>query len=160
MLADWIQNFGIDPWWPWIDVDNFRRRNICSPTKFHFHKIICMDLIPVTLNWPAQFSASEWIWELTPDDLELTFTIFGIGISFHQPSFTSIGQYVRIWSLWPRWPWIDPHNFRHRNISPPTKFHFHRTIRTELTLWPPMTLNWPLQFSASEYLSTNQVSLP
>jgi len=105
-----------DPWWPWSDLQNFRHQQSTPPTKFQVHKPM---FTPFDLIWP-------W---MTPHDLEVTFKIFNINNWPHPPSFMSIDQCLPHLTLDdPWWPWSDLQNFRHRQLTPPTKFHVHTPI--------------------------------
>ena len=148
------------PWWPWTDLQYLQHRTISPPTKFHFPSSNRTDLTlgdPNDLELylcnfshrnispPTKFHSHR---TLTPDDPELTSKTFGIKQYPHPPSFTSIRQTIQIWPL------CDLQNVWHQTISPPIKFHFHKTNYTDLTfMWPPKCL-------ASDDIPTHQVSLP
>ena len=87
-----------DLWWPWSDLQNFKHSQLTPPIKFHVHTPMFtpFDLgwPLMTLKWPSKFLAFTidpthqascpytnvypiWPW-MTPDDLEVTFKIFGI----------------------------------------------------------------------------------
>ena len=75
--------------WPWMTLPNFWRQQLTPTIKFHVHTPMC-----------AQFD----LW-MTPDDLEMTFKIFGTNNWPHPPSFMSIYQcdpYFSSFDL--RWP--------------------------------------------------------
>ena len=124
------------------------------------------------IQWPLQLSFDGpcdsihqclpiWPW-MTPDDLEVTFKIFGINTRPHPPSFKSINQCLPHLTLDdPSWPWSDLQNFQHQQLTPSTKFHVNRPMFTPFDLgWPLMTLKWPSKFSTSTIDPTHQVSCP
>ena len=109
-------------------------------------------------NMPeASCNRSCSYWALDPKSERKKMTIFGIGIFVHQQSFTSIRQYV--W-IWPLWPWIDLHNLVHGNMSPPTKFDFHRIIwdRLLLVTFQNIQITWQLFLELKLRPKTNHVT--
>jgi len=146
-----------DPWWPWSDLQSFWHQKLTPPTKFGVHTPMFTHLTLDDPWWPwimvgtftstvlnmqmIDLRGSSDLWwspytNVYPFDLRWPLMTLKWPSKFlassidptHQVSCPYTNVYPTLNDPW--WPWSDLQNFRHEQLTPPTKFHVHTPMFT------------------------------